>query len=226
MQPKVEELSYTIQEWLDWPRRSIAGAAGPSQAPGREKALRDAFRRNLEANLRAAVRSSITIARLLEIFTAASRGGGRSILDKTIAIYLGGQSDVFTTIHDDVERLLDESVKSGLVTRAESSKVANIVVDALRSTLSSSTAASSGPLSGATPEELFYHYLIPTAARRMHNVQVFLAFFGLIVIAIVIFAFIEPDPWLNPATAVFILFGYFTLIATSAMHSHSRTSSE
>ncbi len=180
MQPKVEELSQTIQEWLNWPRDTDEATEATDVFD--EKAMRDGFRRNLEDALGHAIKSSITIARLIDIFSKAGKASGLTVVDKAVAIYLGAQPEIFSTLRTDVQSALDEGVNSGLITAAESEGLADLVVTTLKRTLSNE-ARSADRHRQDTPEDIFFRYLIPTAIRRQYNVRTFLVFFGLIVIA-------------------------------------------
>jgi hypothetical protein len=101
--------------------------------------------------------------------------------------------------------------------------LADLIVQALNDALS--LEADRIPQEGITPEAILHHYMIPADIKRKYNVRTFLFFFGLTVIGAIIIAVIKPNSWLNPATGLFILLGYATLIMTAITHGHSNARS-
>jgi hypothetical protein len=58
--------------------------------------------------------------------------------------------------------------------------------------------------------------------ERQYDVRMFLMVFGMVLAAIIVYAIVKPDSWLNPATALFAILGYVTLIATALVHDKKR----
>ncbi len=71
-----------------------------------------------------------------------------------------------------------------------------------------------------------YNYMVPIALRRKYNVRMFLVFLGIVLAGAILYALVEPDAWLNPATGLFILLAYVTLVVTSVAHDYSSAAAE
>jgi hypothetical protein len=213
----IDDLSQAIFAWLDTrPRGLIRRTASPNWSP---RELRDSFRTNLERALRGAVvaaRLVDVIAYLVDAFTVEPSGGLIGTSKWSMELYNGSDSGTLSAMRHDVAQLIKGERRGNPVPSLTPDKYAELIVSALDASLQAE--ASRIPMNGTTSEDVLRHYLISDDIRRALNVRLFLFFVGLAVCMMPIYAFLAPDSWLNPGTALFALLAYVTLIVTAAAH--------
>ena len=221
MTATVNDLSQAVLSWLD--QRPPGFAQGSPSSTWGSKELRDSFRVNLETALFASITASKwldVIAQLTNAFRPSVTAGGTIDLHRWMVVpYEGSHPETFDVMREEIAQLIYRETGGGGISGYQSEDLAYLVVQALNDALL--VEADRIPQEGVTPEEILHHYMIPPEVKRKYNVRTFLFFFGLLVFSAIIYGFIEPNPWLNPATGLFILLGYITLIATSFAHKHS-----
>ena len=225
MTATLDDLSQVILAWLD--ERPLGAATGSPSGAWGTKAFQYTFRVNLESALRAAVRATLladTIARLVNAFGLSGKTSSAvSVRTWSIAIRSRPRPDTFDVMRQEMANVLAEEgyeTISGVRSRA----MADVIVTALVATLSSDSKKS--PELGDSPEEVLYNYMVPLALRRKYNVRMFLVFLGIVLAGAILYALVEPDAWLNPATGLFTLLAYITLVVTSVAHDYLSTAAE
>jgi len=220
MTANLDELSQAILSWLDQRPPGLSQRT-PSPTWGSQE-LRDSFRANLETSLLAAITAGKwinVIADLADAFKLPVTTGGTIEFRRwMVAKYEGPHPETFDVMREEIAQLLAQ--ESGeTISGYQPSHLANLIVQALSDALSDE--ANRMHEGNITPEAILHYYMIPPGVRRKYNVRTFLFFFGLAIASAIIYGAIEPSPWLNPATALFILLGYITLVATSIVYEHS-----
>src|SRR6266496_2472378 len=221
MAASIDDLSQAILSWLD--QRPPGFAQRSPSSTWSTKELRDSFRANLEMALLASITASKwidVIAQLVDAFKTSSMTIGAVELHRWMVVpYEGSHPETFDVMREEIVQLLDREIRDGKISGYQPSELANLIVQALNDALSDE--ADRIPQEDITPEAILHHYMIPAYVKRKYNVRTFLYFFGLVAISAIIYAIIEPGWWLNPATGLFILLSYATLIVTSIVHEHS-----
>lgn len=210
------ELSDLILSWADQRHRSIL--PDKRSATWTTKELRDSFRANLERNLLAAVATTRRVAFVAQLINAFSASGSSKAMAVVSSRNLNAHEegrDTFQSLRVEVAQLLNEWCGPPL-RDIETGRAADLIVKSLRQALAQE--AQRAPTSGATPEEVLYHYMTRRGPQRQYEARTFLAFLGVVVLAVVLFVLIEPESWVNPATGLFVLLAYLTLVATCLIH--------
>jgi len=216
----IDELSQAVLTWLDERPPGLLRRSASSSWSSRE--LSYAFRANLDQALRAAVAAAKwaeVIAYLVTAFTVTSSGSLVKSSQWSIALHGGSASDTLSAMRSDMTQLLERESQEKPIPVLSPSRFAALIVDALNAALQEEAARIS--MNGAPAQAVLRHYMIPDHIRKKYNVRLFLFFIGLVISIVLIYAFIAPDPWLNPGTALFALLAYVTLIITAAIHEHS-----
>lgn len=217
----MDDLSQALLSWLD--QRPRGFVQGSSSSNWGTKELRDSFRANLEVALLASIaagRRLEVIAQLINAFKPSVMAGGTIDLHRWMVVpYAGPHPATFDVMQEEMAQLLDRETDGRGISGYPSNNLAYLIVQALNDALL--TEAERIPKDGVTAEEVLHHYMIPSGVKRKYNVRTFLFFFGLLAFSAIIYGFLEPGPWLNPATGLFMLLGYVTLIATSIVQQHS-----
>jgi hypothetical protein len=225
MTDAMDDLSQAVLSWLD--QRPLGFAQGSPSPTWGTKELRDSFRANLEIALFASIAASKqldVIAQLINAFKPSVAAGGIIDVHRWMVVpYAGPHAETFEVMQEEMAQLFDRETNGRGISGYPSDNLAYLIVQALNDALL--TEAGRIPQEGITPEEVLHHYMIPSGIRRRYNIRTFLFFFGLLAFSAIIYGLVEPDPWLNPATGLFILLGYVTLIATAIAHQHSDVSS-
>jgi hypothetical protein len=222
MATTIDDLSQAIMSWLD---QRPPGLASRSPSPTwSTKELRDSFRSNLETALFATITAGKwinVVAQLANAFTVSVPAGGAVELHRWMVVpYDGPHPETFDVMRAEITQLLDRDARGAEgIAGYQPARLADIIVQALNDALKDE--ADRVPQEGMTPEAILHYYMIPARTRRKYNVRTFLFFFGLAVISALIYAVIRPGSWFNPATALFILLSYVTLIVTSIVYEHS-----
>lgn len=216
-----DDLSQAILAWLDQrPPGFVRRAPSPTWS---SQALRDSFRSNLEHALSAAVstkRMTDVIAYLIDAFTAATTSSVVSTSRWSVALREGASLDTFDVMRDDVTQLLERRADEQSIPEGGPGRFAGLIVDALNNALSDE--AERIPVEGISPEGVLSYYMISSDVRKTYNTRTFLYFFGIGVVAFIIYAIIEPGWWFNPSTGLFVGLGYITLIVTVIVYDRSR----
>lgn len=224
MTATLEDLSQAVMTWLD--QRPPGSAPELPSPTWSTRELRDSFRANLGATLRAAIKMNEqveVITQLVNAFRAPVTTGAVELHRWKLAPYEGPKPQTFDVMRAEIAELLHEVAgNASSISGYPPSELADSIVGALESALSDEAERSPEP--GITPEAILHYYMIPAGVKRKYNVRTFLFFFGLVILSALIYAVIKPDSWLNPATGLFVILGYATLIATSIAHgrSHAR----
>lgn len=225
MTDAMDGLSQAVFSWLD--QRPAGLAQGSPSSTWGTKELRDSFRAKLEVALFASIATSKrldVIAQLISAFKPSVMAGGAIDVHRWMVVpYAGPHPETFDVMQEEMAQLLDRKTDGRGILGYPSDNLAYLIVQALNDALL--TEAGRIPQEGITPEEILHHYMIPSGIKRRYNVRTFLFFFGLLAFSAIIYGLIEPDLWLNPATGLFILLGYVTLITTAIVHQHSDASS-
>jgi len=220
----MDDLSRAVLSWLD--QRPLGFARGSPSATWGTRELRDSFRANLEMALFASIATNKrldVIVKLISAFQPSATVGGTIDVRRWIAVpYAGPHPETFDVMREEMAQLLDRETDGRGISGYPSDNLAHLIVESLNDALL--TEAGRIPQGGITPEEVLHHYMIPPGVKRRYNVRTFLFFFGLLAFSAIVYGLIEPDPWLNPATGLFILLSYVTLIATAIAHQHSDAS--
>lgn len=216
-----DDLSQAILAWLDQrPPGFVRRAPSPTWS---SQALRDSLRFNLEHALSAAVaaqKMTDVIAYLIDAFTAATTSSVTSTSRWSIVLREGASLETFDVMRDDVTKLLERRADEQSIPEVRPGRFAGLIVDALNTALSDE--AERLPVDGISPEGVLSYYMISSDVRKTYNIRAFLYFFGIGVVAFIIYAIIEPDWWFNPGTGLFVGLGYITLIVTAIVHERSR----
>jgi hypothetical protein len=218
--PDIDDLSQAIFAWLDTrPRGLIRRNASPNWSP---RELRNLFRNNLEQALRGAVvtaRWVEVISYLVDVFTVELSGSLAGTSRWSVELYKGSDSGTLSAMRRDITQLIKEEGPVNPVPSLTPGTYADLIVSALDASLQAEAARI--PTNGKTSEDVLRHYLISDEVRRKYNVRLFLIFVGLVVCLVPIYAFLAPDSWLNPGTALFSLLAYVTLIITAVTYERS-----
>ncbi len=222
MAATIDDLSQAIMTWLDQ-RPPGSGHGSPSPTWGTQE-LRDSFRANLETALRQAIEVSQwvnVIAQLANAFKVPVATSGAVAVHRWMIVpYEGPHPQTFDVMRTEIAQLLEQQVIDLRgISGHQSAELADFIVRALTNALTHE--ADRIPQPGVTPEVILHYYMIPAGVKRKYNVRTFLFFFGLVIISAIAYAVIKPDSWLNPATVLFVLLGYVTLIVTSIVHGRS-----
>jgi hypothetical protein len=219
MTATLDELSQAVLSWLDQ-RPSGFGRRSPAPTWG-SKELRDTFRDNLETSLLATIAAGKlmdVIGRLADAFKLPAISGTVELHRWILAQYEGPHPETFDVMREEITQLLDRKSGQGIA-GYQSDELANLIVQALSEALAEEIHRI--PEDDITPEAVLHYYMIPLEIKRKYNVRTFLFFFGLVIVGAVIYGAIEPSAWLNPATSLFFLLGYMTLITTSLVFEQS-----
>jgi hypothetical protein len=219
-----DDLAQAILTWLDQ-----RPAVKPS-ATWSTRQLRDSFRANLELNLLSARETAETLelmTRMLDAFTAATKPRGPGSLVPasrwSAAPFEGPRRATFPVMEREITQVLNQQAGDRRTSGHDNRDLAKSIVGALNRALSDE--AAKNPRPGVSPEAVLHFYMIPMDVRRKFNVRTFLAFLGLLVGTAAIYALLEPGSLIDPATGLFIILGYATLILTAIVHEHSSASS-
>jgi hypothetical protein len=219
------ELADAILSWADQRRPLIfAAKRSPSWTSVQ---LRDFFRANLERNLLTAVavtKRAAFIAQLGQIFSASGSSNSLAVIARhNVSEYDDRHGQIFQSLRTELADIIADS-HSATVTDIGSDRAAELITKSLRQALAQE--AKRVPATGGTPEAVLRSYLVPSEVKRQYSARTFLAFLGLAVLALLLFALIEPDSWISPATSFFVLCAYITLVATCAVQEYTTARSQ